>query len=212
MASPQDTTIENLTGNWILQKVLWLLRKALALGTIYISISQYKTPDLSPDQTLTHINFTQTTTGGLAGTAENRVLDWKTASHEDYIFGHVQAQAEYVYGTTDADGKIRPDVEVKIDNANEEIRGWLRGEKEVDGSFSEGFLVERQSEDVERGDGLWVHTFECNEGVGWMAEQVWGFEVLAGMRYFSRRVVVMDGGGRYICGRIVFDFLGRESG
>jgi hypothetical protein len=84
----------------------------------------------------------------------------------------VQAQAEYVYGVTVAGGKIRPGFEVKIDNANEEIRGWLRGEREVDGGCSEGFLVEAQNEDAGRGDGIWVHTFERNEGDGWMAEQV----------------------------------------
>ncbi|KAJ5583403.1 hypothetical protein N7535_002023 [Penicillium sp. DV-2018c] len=239
MAAPQETTIQNLTGNWVLnktltteadsilklQKIPWLLRKAFALGTIYINISQYKTPD--PEQPdpdpksertqpkyLTHVNFTQTSTGRLAGTTENRILDWKIAEHEDYVFGSVHAQAEYVFGVRDADGKIRPDVRVMIDDANEEMRGWLRGCRCPPGKEREGFLVEGQREDVGRGDGLWIHTFERSEGGGWVAEQVWGFEVIGGERYFSRRVVVMEekgkGKGRYICGRIVFDFLGRE--
>ncbi|KAJ5550034.1 hypothetical protein N7461_004732 [Penicillium sp. DV-2018c] len=234
MAAPQETTIQNLTGNWVLnktltteadsilklQKIPWLLRKAFALGTIYINISQYKTPD--PEQPdpdpksertqpkyLTHVNFTQTSTGRLAGTTENRILDWKIAEHEDYVFGSVHAQAEYVFGVRDADGKIRPDGVVE----GVPVPTW-EGEGDNGCSSEEGFLVEGQREDVGRGDGLWIHTFERSEGGGWVAEQVWGFEVIGGERYFSRRVVVMEekgkGKGRYICGRIVFDFLGRE--
>lgn len=37
--------------------------------------------------------------------------------------------------------------------------------------------------------------------------QIWGFELIGDLRYFSRRVVVMAK-EQYICGKLVFDFEG----
>jgi hypothetical protein len=96
-------------------------------------------------------------------------LDWKILHHEDYFFGQVQGQSEFVHGVTDADGSIRPEFEIQTDNATSEIKLFLRGEIETDGSKSAGFIVEVCSSP---GPGLWVHTFERNVKAGWTAEQV----------------------------------------
>ncbi|KAJ5773119.1 hypothetical protein N7457_008015 [Penicillium paradoxum] len=219
MAAPPRVTIEHLSGEWILnkaltsetdpilklQKVSWLLRKAFGLATIYLQISQSK--PASDTDPATRIDFTQTASAGLAGTKEERVLDWKIADHEDYFFGVVQGQCEFVHGVTDHDGIIRPDFELLTSEVNDQIKQYLRGEIEVDGSKSAGFLVEEQSEMPEKGPGLWVHTSEKNVKAGWTAEQIWGFEMIGEVRYFSRRVVVMTTKGQYICGKLVFDFV-----
>lgn len=98
-------------------------------------------------------------------------MDWKTSDHEDYFFGKVQAQSEFVHGIIDADGIVRPGFELQTDNANAEITKYLRGEIEADGRKSEGFIVEDWS-GMSEGPGLWVHTFERNVKSGWTAEQV----------------------------------------
>ncbi|KAJ5417944.1 uncharacterized protein N7487_001494 [Penicillium crustosum] len=221
MAAPQEITIESLTGHWVLnkdltseadpilklQKVPWLIRKAFGFATIYIQITQYQTQTSETSQLSTNIDFNQTATAGLAATKEERVLDWKISDHEDHFFGKVLAQSKFVHGVIDADEIVRPGFELLTDNANAEIRRYLRGEVEADGRKSEGFIVEDWGGMSEEGPGLWVHTFERNVKAGWTAEQIWGFEMFGDSRYFSRRVVVMTTKGQYICGRIVFDFI-----
>ncbi|KXG48120.1 uncharacterized protein PGRI_019900 [Penicillium griseofulvum] len=233
MAAPQEITIESLSGHWVLvntlssledifqsshylqnkdlssetdpilklQKVPWLLRKAFGFATIHIQITQYPTP--STTSLSTNIDFLQTSTASLAPTKEERILDWKILHHEDYFFGQIQGQSEFVRGVTDADGSIRPEFKIQTENATSKIKLFLRGEIEADGSKFAGFIVEDCSNP---GLGLWVHTFERNVKAEWTAEQIWGFEMFGGERYFSRRIVVMTK-GEYICGRIVFDFV-----
>ncbi|KAJ6188585.1 hypothetical protein N7519_003493 [Penicillium mononematosum] len=221
MAAPREITIECLNGHWVLnkdltsepdpilklQKVSWLLRKAFGLATIYLHISQYQTPASETTEPSTHIDFNQTASAGLAPTEEKRILDWEIRDHQDYFFGEVKAQCELVHGAVDADGIVRPEFEFQTPNVNAQIKKFMRGEIEVDGGKSGGFIVEDWSGMVEEGPGLWVHTFERNDKSGWTAEQIWGFEMLGDSRYFSRRVVVMTTKGKYLCGRIVFDFV-----
>lgn len=94
------------------------------------------------------------------------------SDHEDYFFGKVQAQSEFVHGVIDAHGIVRPGFELRTDNANAEMKKYLRGETEAEGRKSEGFIVEDWSGMSEEGPGLWVHTFERNVKSGWTAEQV----------------------------------------
>lgn len=149
-----------------------MLRKAFGFATIYIQISQYQTPASETSQPSTSIDFTQTATAGLAATKEERVLDWKVLDHEDYFFGEVKAQSEFVHGVIDAGGIIRPEFELQTAMSNDQIKQYLRGEIQEDGSKSTGFLVEDWSGMSEEGPGLWVHTFERNVKSGWTAEQV----------------------------------------
>lgn len=77
-----------------------------------------------------------------------------------------------MHGVIDSDGIVRPGFELRTENANAELKKYLRGEIEVDGRKSEGFIVEDWSGMAEEGPGLWVHTFERNVQSGWTAEQV----------------------------------------
>jgi hypothetical protein len=142
------------------------------LATIYLHISQYQTPASETTEPSTHIDFNQTGSAGLAPTEEKRILDWEIRDHQDYFFGEVKARSEFVHGAVDANGIVRPEFEFQTANANEHIKKFMRGETEVDGSKSAGFIVEDWSGIVEEGPGLWVHTFERNDKSGWTAEQV----------------------------------------
>ncbi|CAG8935054.1 unnamed protein product [Penicillium salamii] len=223
MAAPLDVNIEHLNGSWVLalssesdpilklQKVSWLIRKAFSFATIYIKILQYPIKEKESSEPSTKIDFIQTASAGLAGSKEERILDWAKYDHTDYFFGTVKGQSQFIYGAPAKDGTMRPEFELQTDTTSAEIKQFLRGEIELDWSKSPGFLVEAQDEPVE-GEmrGCWVHTFERNEKLGWTAEQIWGFEMIGESRYFSRRVVVMTTKGQYLCGRIVFDFVGLE--
>ena len=99
-------------------------------------------------------------------------MDWTIRDHQDYFFGEVKAQCEFVHGAVDASGIVRPEVEFQTANANVQIKKFMRGEIEMDGSKSAGFILEDWSGMVDVGPGLWVHTFERNVKSGWTAEQV----------------------------------------
>jgi hypothetical protein len=65
-----------------LQGVGWLMRKAIQMATISLSVKHYK-----DDTGVEHIDIDQTLSGGIAGTTERRILDWVYREHEDHIFG-----------------------------------------------------------------------------------------------------------------------------
>jgi hypothetical protein len=199
---------------------------------MFLQIQQYQIKDSKACQPSTKIDFIQTATGGFAGTTEERVLNWEIVHHTDYIYGTVAGQSHFIHGSTGKDGSIRPDFELQTATESAEIKQFLRGEIELDWTKSSGFLVEEQDGlSGSQTPGLWVHTFERNEKLGWTAEQVrnaaqllysipglchiltfalkvWGFEMIGESRYFSRRVVAITSKGQYKCARIVFDFVG----
>ncbi|PYH81831.1 hypothetical protein BO82DRAFT_374491 [Aspergillus uvarum CBS 121591] len=222
MATLEDNLIELLKGNWVmnkeltgdtdpilkLQKVPWLLRRALAAVTIHLKISGFLAPSPLGEKPLPNFDFIQTATGGLVGTTEKRTLNWEVQAHADYIFGSVQHQSHFIRGTTDARGYIRPEFEMQTSVNSAEIKQFLRGEIMLDGSESPGFLLASPNS---RGDGkdrmdIWIHTFERNLQSGWTAEQIWGFESIGATRYFCRRVVAASIEGRYKGARLVYGF------
>ncbi|KAE8332827.1 hypothetical protein BDV39DRAFT_199828 [Aspergillus sergii] len=244
MATPEDITIGNLNGNWVMNKGLsgetdpilklqgvpWLLRKAMAAVTLYVNITTYETPRPESREPVTNIDFNQTASGKLGGTTEKRTLSWEIKEHKDYIFGEVQGRSEFVHGSPDSSGHIRPEFELntEVDNA-QEVKRFLRGENRLDSPDGAGFICEGS-------EGAWVHTFERSVSSGWTAEQVgypddpllipqrwvkfifltveltrfwaqiWGFELIDNKRHFTRRIVVANAGGRYLCLRLVFDY------
>lgn len=129
---------------------------------------------------MTHIDIDQVTTGGLRGTSEKRVSDWKNREHSDHIFGNVIGQSRFVRGSADAAGKVRPNLEVLTQIGgngvdDETVRKFLRGEILTDGEECEGFLVEADpADEVGAGEGLFFQSWVVNQdpGYGWTAEQV----------------------------------------
>ncbi|KAI9679982.1 MAG: hypothetical protein M1817_004997 [Caeruleum heppii] len=98
-----------------MQHIGWFLRKAIGLATVTLHIKQYKAPasESSPPITststsstntstptstemITHIDITQTATGGIQGTTELRTLDDQLREHTDHIFGKLRGRSRFV--------------------------------------------------------------------------------------------------------------------
>ncbi|KAL4916211.1 hypothetical protein BDW62DRAFT_202888 [Aspergillus aurantiobrunneus] len=196
-----------------LQKIPWLLRKAIDASPIHLHITQYTRADPKTHEPRTPLDLVQRTSAGLGVIVDNRVLDWEERMHENYVFGRVITRAMFIAGEEEG----RPDVRVCVDGGGrdqEEVARFLRGEVYADGvgTGAGGFLVEAGSGSgggEESGSGLWVQTLECSEASAWSAETIWGFEMVNGERYLSR-VVAVVGKGKYQLGRCVFGLLNRE--
>lgn len=143
------------------------------VAPIHIQILQYPIKDAKSSQSVTKIDFIQSTTAGFAGTKEERILDWRLEDHSDYVYGTVQTRSRFAYGTRDADGTIRPKFDLQTKTSSAEIEQFLRGEIEEDWTKAAGFLVEeRDGTPGLETPGVWVHTFARNDKAGWTAEQV----------------------------------------
>ncbi|OCL02374.1 hypothetical protein AOQ84DRAFT_443416 [Glonium stellatum] len=107
MAAPDSVTIKDLTGNWVMNKSLsgdtdsvlalqgigWLTRKAIGLATVTQHLKQYFD---EKDATITHIDFSQTATGGIKGTTELRTLDYQWRPHSDHLFGDLKGRSRWI--------------------------------------------------------------------------------------------------------------------
>lgn len=64
-----------------------------------------------------------------------------------------------------------------------------------------------QNERFEGKEGHFIHSWVENKDAGWTAEQIWGFEVVDGVRRHTRRVVVRKG-ENVERGWLVYDYVG----
>ncbi|EGE00299.1 hypothetical protein TMEN_2520 [Trichophyton mentagrophytes] len=215
MAAPKEATVHNLTGRWTmdsslsdstdptlqLQGISWFTRKAIGLATITLHIKEYTEEDI------VHIDIAQTLTGGISGTTEKRELGWNVREHTDHIFGSVRGQTRFIGSKKDG-SKTVPDLEIQTKVGKEEedagVAKFFNGDVLADGSASDGWAVD-ESEGSEPFLQSWVESVDN----GWTAEQVWGFEVINGARYYTRRIVVAKNG---VCSkvRLVYGYIGQE--
>ena len=73
------------------QSVPWVLRKAITLATVTLSIKHH-----SDESGVERIEVVNTLTGGIPGTTELNVLDWTNRPHEDYVFGKILGKSKRV--------------------------------------------------------------------------------------------------------------------
>lgn len=111
----------------------------------------------------THIDIAQTLTGGLKGTTELRELDWQPRDHDDHVFGKLKGRSRWIELDAVEDDFLRD--------------GWLDGDEEKGGPAGEKH----------------IESYVVNEEKGWTADQIWGFSLVDGVRYYTRRVVVTKG-------------------
>jgi hypothetical protein len=166
-----------------------MLRKAIGLATVTLDVSEYTEPDPTTSEPITHIDIVQTLSGGLAGNTEKRVLNWAEGEHEDYIFGKVIGRTRLIRGSTAADDRVRPNVEVqtRVEGKEGIVEKFLKGEIAADGKTpTEGFLVD-EIQDGERfgeGEGLWVQGIARSVNAGWTVEQVCSIFLSAALFFF----------------------------
>lgn len=127
-----------------------------------------------------HIDVEQTATGGIKGTAEHRTLDWQYREHSDHVFGDLKGRSRF-------SDLSAPDI--TEDFLKED---WLQGEEEKAGpngeiNFYNDVVAQR----------------------GWTGSQVWGFAIIDGKRYYTRRIVIKKGNEVKKI-RMVYDWLGKN--
>ncbi|MCJ1481023.1 hypothetical protein MMC06_001179 [Schaereria dolodes] len=104
-----------------MQGIGWFLRKAIGLATITLNIKEYV------EDGVTHIDISQTATGGIKGTTELRTLDWAFREHKDGIFGEVKGKSRWA----------------KLNGLERDKEGddWLsRGWEDADGEFVQAYV------------------------------------------------------------------------
>ncbi|KAL2848560.1 hypothetical protein BJY01DRAFT_211569 [Aspergillus pseudoustus] len=219
MATPREITFANYNGSWTMERTIsdptdpvlamqglsWFMRTTLAWVSVTLNTKQYQEPGTT-DKTIQHIDVDNIVTGGVQGSSEQRITDWKKREHSDNIFGKVEGQSRFVRGTV-KDGKVSPDVEILTNIDDEKIGRFLRGEVLADGSECEGFLVDKiEEEGWGAGEGLWLQSWVESLDSSWTAEQVWGFETVDGKRYHTRRIAIANNGD-YVLARLVYTFV-----
>ncbi|RYP07099.1 hypothetical protein DL764_002731 [Monosporascus ibericus] len=211
MAAPANKNIGDLNGKWVLNKTLsdptdpalalqglgWMLRTAIGLATITLDVKQYTGPPKSPStsaEPATHVDIEQTVTGGVKGNTERRCLDWEMRSHSDYMFGSVRGQSRWVPG---GDELARVVAEVEPVGV-----AYLKG------GADQGEWLEDEAEGRGPGGETHILSFARNvdEGRGWIATQVWGFQNVGGERRYVRLVVVAKGEER-VNMKMVYDYI-----
>ncbi|KAL4776629.1 hypothetical protein BDW60DRAFT_213988 [Aspergillus nidulans var. acristatus] len=224
---------EQFVGRWVMQGLSWPLRKVICLAGFRMDVSvtprepnSAKSTDPREQIITVNLTLTGTPTGGLGGSTEVRKMDWSILERNDFLFGLCQEQSHFVYPKEGGDehestekGKaVYPDVEMQTKVDDLRAGRFLRGEINEDGSESLWDLAGRK-EGVEEEKGgkqdgpVWVHTFVRNlRGNGWTAEQIWGFEVINGERCHTRRIVVANTKGQYVLARLVYKYVGEETG
>ncbi|KAK3394225.1 hypothetical protein B0H63DRAFT_40246 [Podospora didyma] len=195
MAAPLSKTIADLSGKWIMNKtqstpvdaglaiqgVSWLTRKIVGAATITLDVKQYTGPPSPPAEpngpAVAHIEIEQTGTAGLKGSTEKRCLDYTFREHSDWLFGTVRGQSKFIALADVEDAHL--------------AKGWLEGAEEKTGPNGEAHMLSH----VESVDA------------GWMATQIWGFQLIEGVRKYVRRIVVAKDTQRAEL-VLVYDFLG----
>ncbi|GFF93500.1 hypothetical protein IFM53868_07210 [Aspergillus udagawae] len=157
------------------------------------------------------IAISQSTNANLGGTTESRYLDWLEYPQEDHIFGKTVVQSRFIGNSTQA--RPVPCVETRAEIKDPNIGKFLRAEIDENCMPYDGFLVEKaQATEPHEGrtDGLWIQVVIRSQEPKWIAEQVWGFEMIDGQRRYVRRIVMTDTKGNYRMGRLVYTFVGRS--
>lgn len=133
------------------------------------------------DDGVVRIDIQQTITGGIKGTAELRTLNWTERSHSDHIFGDLKGKSRWI---------TLENPEITDEYLKE---GWLEGQEENAGPEGERH----------------IESFVANEGKGWTGDQIWGFAIVDGKRYYTRRVVVQKG-SEVLKVRLVYNWQGKK--
>ncbi|CAI6092610.1 hypothetical protein V2G26_012448 [Clonostachys chloroleuca] len=196
MAAPDSKNISDLNGKWILnaklsdptgptlslQGVGWMTQKLISAATITLHITQYSLPaevfhGAEADENVLHINIEQNLTKNLKGMAEKRCLDNDWHEHSDWLFGKVRGKAKWASYEELGGDDLKA--------------GWLENETEAVGPYGRTHILCRV-ESLER---------------DWVANEVWGFQMINNERRNVRNVAVTSG-GKVSRIRMVYDWIG----
>ncbi|PQE05446.1 lccl domain-containing protein [Rutstroemia sp. NJR-2017a BBW] len=189
MSAGPEITLRDLSGEWVMNKTLSddadpiLALQGVGWWTrkaISLATVTLHAKQYTDENGLTHIDIEQTATGGIKGTTELRTLDWEKRSHEDHLFGKLVGQSR-----------------------------WLSTLDEVDDAFLKDGWEENDSENSGPNGERHVQSFVVNEEKGWTANQIWGFAIVDGKRYYTRRIAVTKG-DTVLKVRFVYNWQGKK--
>jgi hypothetical protein len=136
---------------------------------------------------------------GLISQQENRTLDMQVRDHADRIFGNIKGQSRMSSTAT---------FEMLTPNGTDKDAAFLQARTLRDGTTPTKWA---DRDDDEEHVQSWVRNVD--RGYEWTAEQIWGFEVIDGKRYHTRRVVVRSHKGDQVEHlRLVYDYTGPIDG
>ncbi|KAJ0421519.1 hypothetical protein BJY00DRAFT_312124 [Aspergillus carlsbadensis] len=196
MAPPNDLSIRNLNGTWVLDKtrstdldalfklqgVGWIARKAIAAGIPSLKITQGSdTGSSAPSEWML---FEPALGGMLKAAPDKRSMTWTDSEYNDNLFGRLVIRGHYISGEKMADGRVRPLVEIETKDIEPDAEGILTEAIEIamDNTDQEGTI-----------EKAFIHDFARNVDAGWTAEQIWAVEIVDGEKMLTRRVVVKSG-------------------
>ncbi|KAI5927705.1 hypothetical protein F4810DRAFT_649026 [Camillea tinctor] len=206
MAAPANKTIGDLNGVWYLNKTLsdsvepalslqgvgFLLRKAIGAAGITLHVKHYLDPAAVP-----HVDITQIVTGGITGTTEQRTADGEFRPHADWLFGSVRGRCQYVTPEELGAFLVSAAEQGWVDAADREFlaRDWLPPtDAERAGAYGQGKPL------------FLSHVENLDEGGGWTATQVWGFQDVGGERRYVRNVITAKK-GKFVALKMVYDWV-----
>jgi hypothetical protein len=134
---------------------------------------------------------------GLISQQENRTLDMKVRDHQDRIFGNIKGQSRMSSAATFE----------MIGEGDDSDAAFLQAKTLKDGKTPTTW--------ADKDDEAHVQSYVRNvdQGYQWTAEQIWGFEMIDGKRYHTRRVVVKSPAGERVEHlRLVYDYTGPVEG
>lgn len=109
-------------------------------------------------------------------------------SRDDPVFGTCVGKTRWAALPTDPTA----DPPLSAEDAAFFSEGWLDTDAEKGGPNGERFM----------------ESFVVNDGRGWTARQLWGFAIVEGERYYTRRVISWKADGSEVQRvRLVFNFL-----
>jgi len=156
-------------------------RKIVTMATVTLDVKQYTGPPSPPADAsgpeVTHVEIEQTGTGGMKGSTEKRCLDFTFREHSDWLFGNVRGQTKWIQAS-------------EIEDAFLASKDWLEEDAEKTGPKGESHMLSH----VESVDN------------GWTATQIWGFQLVEGVRKYVRHIVIAKGGDRVEL-KLVYDFV-----
>ncbi|KIX00031.1 uncharacterized protein Z518_10958 [Rhinocladiella mackenziei CBS 650.93] len=202
MASPDEVKIGNLTGTFKvmmltvvsknkglsddigplleLQGINWLVRKMMVAGTPTLVIKEFV-----DGEGKAQLDIDLSGPAGIKG-QDRRVLDWEPLTKNNGPFGLVENRGRYFSGTVES-----------LSALETEDHAFLNAEILADGSPSSWM-----------DDGQHLQTTMVSKEGGWTSEQTWGFELIDGKRYHTRRGIVTKDGEGCRRGRLVYDYIG----
>ena len=194
LSDPTDATLA-------LQGVGWMLRKTIGMAAVTLHAKQYTGPPRAPStstEDATHIDVEQTLTGGVQGNADRRCLDREAWEHSDWLFGTVRGQSRFV-SLSDLNSWVPETYGAYLRGGPGDDDGgeWLEGDAENQGPQDESHVLTLAK--------------NVDEGRGWSATQVWGFQLIGGERRYVRLVVARDRDGKKeVHMKMVYDYVPEE--